>query len=208
MSKLQVYLCHKHGVIDPGLGICRGTSTMAVVSWACGVWREFRACASCIVGTQRRKVRVLLVSVLGSWSLCSGLEVSIAISSASYWAFICILIYQWLYFQSMRMTQMWRYYCECLCFCLVRISKNPSASASNMDIRPYELIAVATGNAVSIWRLEFPSDSQGRLSVTRVARLTDHNGEVCFSASQHGFPLLSVGPWFFTFEHSYHKQLY
>lgn len=44
--------------------------------------------------------------------------------------------------------------------------------------RPFELIAVASGKSVSIWRLEFPLDSQGRLVVTRSARLTDHNGEV------------------------------
>ncbi|KAG0562285.1 hypothetical protein KC19_9G133800 [Ceratodon purpureus] len=44
--------------------------------------------------------------------------------------------------------------------------------------RPFELIAVASGKSVSIWRLEFPLDSQGRLVVTRSACLTDHNGEV------------------------------
>ncbi|XP_024375130.1 protein SEH1 [Physcomitrium patens] len=44
--------------------------------------------------------------------------------------------------------------------------------------RPFELIAVASGKSVSIWRLEFPLDSQGRLVVTRAARLIDHNGEV------------------------------
>jgi hypothetical protein len=45
--------------------------------------------------------------------------------------------------------------------------------------RPYELIAVSSGRAVSIWRLEFSSDSQGRISVSRVAHLQDHNSEVC-----------------------------
>lgn len=44
--------------------------------------------------------------------------------------------------------------------------------------RPFELIAVASGKSVSIWRLEFPLDSQGRLVLTRSARLTEHNGEV------------------------------
>lgn len=44
--------------------------------------------------------------------------------------------------------------------------------------RPYELIAVSSGRAVSIWRLEFSSDSQGRISVSRVAHLQDHNSEV------------------------------
>lgn len=47
--------------------------------------------------------------------------------------------------------------------------------------RPFELIAVASGKSVSIWRLEFPLDSQGRLVVTRAARLIDHNGEVLAS---------------------------
>jgi len=44
--------------------------------------------------------------------------------------------------------------------------------------RPFELIAVASEKAVSIWKLQFPLNSRGRLVVIRAAHLPHHNGEV------------------------------
>ncbi|CAI9094281.1 OLC1v1029993C2 [Oldenlandia corymbosa var. corymbosa] len=44
--------------------------------------------------------------------------------------------------------------------------------------RPYEVIAVATGKGISIWQVGSNPDSDGRLSLERVASLSGHNGEV------------------------------
>eukprot|EP00249_Psilotum_nudum_P014002 c24614_g1_i1 orf=60-1028(+) len=44
--------------------------------------------------------------------------------------------------------------------------------------RPYELIAVASGNGVSIWNIDFSTVSHGSISPKRVARLNGFESEV------------------------------
>lgn len=47
------------------------------------------------------------------------------------------------------------------------------------SFRPFEVIAVATHNGISIWHMSLDLDPEGRLSVERVALLSGHTGEVC-----------------------------
>lgn len=49
--------------------------------------------------------------------------------------------------------------------------------ASNIG-RPFDLVAVATRTAVSIWQLQLPPLTDGEAFVTRVSRLTDHGSDV------------------------------
>ncbi|KAE8056012.1 hypothetical protein FH972_012815 [Carpinus fangiana] len=51
------------------------------------------------------------------------------------------------------------------------------AWATNIG-RPYEVIAVATRKGIAIWHLGLDPDSDGRLSVEKVAMLSSHEGEV------------------------------
>ncbi|CAB4280110.1 unnamed protein product [Prunus armeniaca] len=44
--------------------------------------------------------------------------------------------------------------------------------------RPYEVIAVATDKGIAIWHLGLNPDSDGRLSLEKIVRLSGHNGEV------------------------------
>ncbi|BFG31910.1 hypothetical protein CerSpe_181840 [Prunus speciosa] len=44
--------------------------------------------------------------------------------------------------------------------------------------RPYEVIAVATHKGIAIWHLGLNPDSDGRLSLEKIAQLSGHNGEV------------------------------
>lgn len=47
-----------------------------------------------------------------------------------------------------------------------------------ISFRPYEVIAVATHKGISIWRLGLNPNSDGRLSMEKVAQLSGHKGEV------------------------------
>ncbi|XVE58035.1 hypothetical protein DITRI_Ditri04bG0137800 [Diplodiscus trichospermus] len=51
------------------------------------------------------------------------------------------------------------------------------AWASNIG-RPYEVIAVASQKGISIWHVGSTPDSDGRLSIEKVAQLSGHNNEV------------------------------
>ncbi|XP_043713892.1 protein SEH1 [Telopea speciosissima] len=44
--------------------------------------------------------------------------------------------------------------------------------------RPYEVVAVATYKGIAIWHLDLSPDTDGRLSVDKVALLSGHEGEV------------------------------
>ncbi|KAF9602083.1 hypothetical protein IFM89_024850 [Coptis chinensis] len=44
--------------------------------------------------------------------------------------------------------------------------------------RPYEVIAVATGKGIAIWHIGLMPDTDGKLSVEKVALLSGHEGEV------------------------------
>lgn len=57
------------------------------------------------------------------------------------------------------------------------------------NCRPFELIAVASEKAVSIWKLQFPLNSRGRLVVIRAAHLPHHNGEVSLLVALWWFSL-------------------
>lgn len=60
--------------------------------------------------------------------------------------------------------------------------------------RPYEVIAVATHKGISIWHLGLNPNSDGRLSIEKVAQLSGHKGEVWqMEWDMSGMTLASTG---------------
>ncbi|XP_058100221.1 protein SEH1 [Magnolia sinica] len=60
--------------------------------------------------------------------------------------------------------------------------------------RPYEVVAVATSKGIAIWHLGLNPDTDGRLSVKKVALLSGHDGEVWqLEWDMSGMTLATVG---------------
>lgn len=145
---------------EPGLGICRSAAAMANDSRASRIWWKAWVCSSCFLGTQCRQV-----------------------SSVH---FLCIVYFQIDCDKFLIQNSIFLHLIHC-CAHISAVFVNHWSHVWNC--RPFELIAVASEKAVSIWKLQFPLNSRGRLVVIRAAHLPHHNGEVCLLVALCWFSL-------------------